>query len=92
MDKLDNFMKVSWGYVEGDPNIRVMTEAKASSSTECVLGLGVLARTVYDDLAQDKDPALVRKAIFESIKAVMDLDDDEIQKEGVTIRIPPKKS
>ena len=92
MDKLDNFMKVSWGYVEGDPNIRVMTEAKASSSTECVLGLGILAKTVEVDLTQDKYPELVRKAIFESIKAVMDLDDDEIQKEGVTIRMPPKKS
>ena len=92
MDTLDNFMKVSWEYVEGDPNIRVMTEAKADNSTECVLGLAMLARAVYDDMAQDNDPERVRKVILESIKAVMDLDDADIQKEGVTIRVPPKKS
>ena len=92
MDTLDNFMKVSWGYVEGDPNIRVMTEAKADSNAECVLGPGMLARAIYDDMAQNNDPERVRKAIFESIKAVMDLDDADIQKEGVTIRMPPKKS
>ena len=52
----------------------------------------MLARAIYDDMAQDNDPALARKAIFESIKAIMDLDDADIQKEGVTIRMPPKKS
>lgn len=92
MDKLDNFMRVSCGYVEGDSNIRIMTEAKADNNTECVLGLGMLARAIYDDMAQDNDPERVRKVIFESIKAIMDLDDDVIQKEGVTIRMPPKKS
>ena len=92
MDTLDNFMKVSWGYVAGDPNIRIMAEAKADSNTECVLGLGMLARAIYDDMAQDNDPERVRKAIFEGIKAIMDLDDADIQKEGVTIRMPPKKS
>ena len=92
MDKLDNFMKVSWGYVEGDTNIRIMTEAKTDNNAECVLGLGMLARAIYDDMAQDNDPERVRKAIFESIKAIMDLDDADIQKEGVTIRMPPKKS
>lgn len=90
MDKLDNFMKVSWEYVEGDPNIRIMTEAKADNNTECVLGM--LARAIYDDMAQNNDPERVRKVILESIKAVMDLDDADIQKEGVTIRMPPKKS
>ena len=69
-----------------------MTEAKVDNSAEYVLGLGMLARAIYDDMAQDNDPERVRKVILESIKAVMDLDDDDIQKEGVPIRVPPKKS
>lgn len=92
MDKLDNFMKVSWGYVEGDRNIHVMTKVKVPSSIECVLGLEMLARAIYDELARDIDPALAQKVIFESIKAVMEHDYAEIEKECVTIRTPQKKS
>lgn len=91
MDKLDNFMKVEWGFTPGDPEVRATAEAHASDASECVMGLAIMSRAVYDDMVRDNAPELVRKAILESIKNVLELEDGDIKKEGITIHIPPKK-